>query len=54
MFARTPSGTGWQVSLGGLAGLAVGLEEGLEIDIIGLAAGLDFNRPALRLPGLSD
>jgi hypothetical protein len=49
--APTPSGTGWQLTFG-LAGIAVGIEEGLEIDIIGLAAGLDFRRPALRLPGI--
>jgi hypothetical protein len=54
VIARAPSGTGWQISVGGLAGIMVGLEEGLELDIIGLAAGLDFNGPALRLPGLSD
>lgn len=52
IWARTPSGTGWQLSLGGFAGLAVGLEEGIELDLLGLGAGVDFNRPALRLPGI--
>ncbi len=51
-FSRTPSGTGWQFTLGGLGGIALGLEEGLEIDLIGLATGIDLNRPALRLPGI--
>jgi len=52
MFARTPSCTGWQVSLLGVAGIAIGLEEGIEVDLLGLGVGVDFNRPALRLPGI--
>lgn len=47
-----PSGTGFQFSLLGLAGLLVGLEEGIEVNILGLTFGLDLNRPALKLPGL--
>lgn len=50
--SSTPGGLGAQISLGGVVGLALGLEEGIEIDLFGLAAGIDFNRPALRLPGL--
>ena len=49
---RAPSGTGVQVSLLGLAGVLVGVEEGIEIDVLGLSAGVDFLRPALRVPGL--
>ena len=48
--ARAPSGTGVQVSLFGLAGVLVGLEEGLEVNLLGLSFGIDLNRPALRLP----
>ena len=48
--AVSPSGTGVQVSLFGLAGLLVGLEEGVEVNLLGLSFGLDLNRPALRLP----
>jgi hypothetical protein len=48
---RTPSGTGWQVSLAGLLGVAVGLEEGLELNVLGLSVGVDPADPALRLPG---
>jgi hypothetical protein len=48
----TPSGTGIQVSLGGLLGFTVGWVEGLEINVLGLVAGLDIRRPALKLPGL--
>jgi hypothetical protein len=39
-----------QVSLFGLAGVLVGLEEGLEVNLLGLSFGIDLNRPALRLP----
>lgn len=49
---RTPSGTGWQVSLYGLLGLSVGAAEGIEINLLGLNAGIDFDDLALRLPGL--
>jgi hypothetical protein len=46
-----PSGTGGQLSLGGLLGVTVGWVEGLEINVLGLVAGLDVRRPALKLPG---
>ncbi len=47
---KSPSGSGWQVSLLGLLGLSVGFEEGIELNILGLDFGLDFNSPGLRLP----
>jgi Protein of unknown function (DUF3750) len=49
---RMPSGTGWQVSVYGLLGIGLALEEGIEMNILGLAAGFDFNDRALRLPGI--
>jgi hypothetical protein len=49
---RMPSSTGWQVSLYGLLGIGLALEEGVELNILGLAAGIDFNDLALRLPGI--
>lgn len=52
LLAAAPSGTGWQVSLYGLAGVTLALEEGVEVNLLGLGLGLDLNRPALRLPGL--
>jgi len=52
LFARTPSGTGWQVSLYGLLGVSAALEEGLELNLLGLSVGLDVNDLALRLPGI--
>lgn len=50
-FGVTPSRTGLQVSLGGLGGLAIGWIEGIEANVLGLVAGLDIRRPALKLPG---
>jgi hypothetical protein len=48
----TASGTGLRLTLGGVAGLAVGWVEGIEVNILGGVAGLDIRRPALKLPGL--
>ena len=50
VLATTPSGTGVQISLWGLLGLSVGLEEGLELNVLGLSFGLDLKPPALKLP----
>jgi hypothetical protein len=47
----SPSGTGWQLSAGGVLGLTLGWVEGLEVNILGLVAGLDVRRPAVKLPG---
>jgi hypothetical protein len=47
----TPSGTGLQLSLAGVLGLSVGWVEGIEVNLLGLVAGLDLARPALKLPG---
>lgn len=49
--AKTPSGTGVQLSLWGLLGVAAGLEEGLEVNVLGLVLGLDPKHLALKLPG---
>ena len=46
----TPSGTGVQVSLFGLTGLAVGWDEGVEINLLTLNFGLEITPPALKLP----
>lgn len=50
--ARSPSGTGFQVSLFGLLGVLIGIEEGIELNLLGLAVGVDPLDLALRLPGL--
>lgn len=50
--ARTPSGSGFQVSLFGLFGLLASVDEGLEVNMLGLVFGIDPLAPALKLPGL--
>ena len=47
---RTPSGTGYQLSMFGLLGLAVGRDEGVELNLLSLNFGIDFFRPAIKLP----
>ena len=47
---RTPSGTGYQLSMLGVLGVAMGREEGFELNLLGLNFGVDFFKPALRLP----
>lgn len=46
----TESGTGVQMSLLGAFGVSVGLAEGIEVNLLGMSFGLDFYRPALKLP----
>ncbi|WP_151669890.1 DUF3750 domain-containing protein [Nitrincola schmidtii] len=52
VFAKAPSGTGFQVSLAGLLGGLMAVEEGLEVNFLGLNAGIDFWPLAVNLPGL--
>lgn len=47
----SPSRTGIQVSLRGLAGVTLAWVEGLELNVLGGIAGFDVRRPALKLPG---
>ncbi len=47
----TDSGTGLELSLFGVLGVKIGWVEGLELNILGLVAGLDVRHPALKLPG---
>ena len=48
--ALTPSGTGAQLSLLGVAGVAAGWEEGVELNLLGLTFGLDPRSLSLKLP----
>jgi hypothetical protein len=48
---RTGSGTGVELNLWGYAGIKVGWVEGIEFNLLGLVAGLDIRRPAIKLPG---
>jgi hypothetical protein len=47
----TDSRTGIEASLLGLLGVKVGWVEGLEVNFLGLVAGLDVRHPAVKLPG---
>ena len=38
------------VTLGGMIGFAAGAVSGLELHFMGLVAGLDFNRPGVKIP----
>ena len=51
VFGRAPSGSGYQLSLWGAAGILVALQEGVEINLLGLVAGVRAWRPAIKLPG---
>lgn len=50
--AKSPSGTGLQVSALGLLGVMAGVEEGLEVSVLGLAFGVDPLDLAIKLPGV--
>lgn len=50
--AMSPSGRGVQLSLFGLAGVLAGVEEGIEVNLLGFTFGLDVKEPALKLPGV--
>lgn len=48
--AAAPSGTGFQVSLFGLVGVLAGVEEGLEVNLLGMAFGIDPLDLGIKLP----
>ena len=50
VFAKAPSGRGFQLSLYGLLGMLASGVEGLEINVLGLSLGVDPFSPALKLP----
>lgn len=49
-FDKSPGGYGFQFSLYGLLGLTMGVTEGIELNVLGMVFGIDFLRPALKLP----
>ena len=49
-FSSSTSGTGYQFSFLGILGILLGVEEGLEINILGLNFGIDVLGMSLRLP----
>jgi uncharacterized protein DUF3750 len=52
LFAKTPSGTGFQFSLFGTLGFLISAQEGIEINILTLGIGLNPVDLELRLPGI--
>jgi Protein of unknown function (DUF3750) len=47
----TDSGTGAELNLWGIADVKVGWVEGIEVNLLGLVAGIDLRHPGLKLPG---
>jgi hypothetical protein len=47
----TDSRTGVELNLWGLAGLKLAWVEGIEVNLLGLVAGLDLRHPGIKLPG---
>ena len=50
-FGLTDSRTGIEANLWGVLGARIGWVEGLEVNLLGLVAGLDIRDPAVKLPG---
>jgi hypothetical protein len=50
--AMRDAGGDLHVSISGLAGLSLGPRSGIELHLLGQAAGIDLLRPALKLPGI--
>ncbi|MDP2298114.1 MAG: DUF3750 domain-containing protein [Pseudolabrys sp.] len=45
------SGTGVELNLKGYAGVKLGWVEGIEVNLLGLVAGIDLRHPGIKLPG---
>jgi hypothetical protein len=54
LFSPSPSGTGVQISLVGALGVLVGVEEGLEFNVLGLTLGIDPLALGVKLPGIGN
>ncbi len=52
MIAPTPSGSGYQLSLWGLAGVSLSRNEGFELHLLGLTLGIDPFDLAIKLPSI--
>jgi len=48
--AKLPSGTGVQLNVFGLVGIAIGWDEGIEVNLLGLTFGIDPRRLTIKLP----
>jgi hypothetical protein len=52
VFAAAPSGTGYQISVYGVAAVIVAAQEGIEVNLLGLNLGVDIGAPAIKLPAI--
>jgi hypothetical protein len=52
VLAAAPSATGYQLSFKGLFGLTVAVEEGIELNLLGLVLGVDPLGLGVKLPGI--
>lgn len=52
VIAPAPSGTGFQISLGGALGVLLAKNEGIEVNILGLVIGVNPRSLALTLPSI--
>jgi hypothetical protein len=50
-FGLAPSRTGVRITLGGYVGATFAWVEGVEINLLGLVAGIDIRRPGVKVPG---
>jgi hypothetical protein len=51
-FAKVPSGSGYQFSLGGVLGLTIALKEGVRFNFLGLTIGINLMPFGLILPAI--
>lgn len=54
IFARAPSGTGYQISLLGAIGIILAKREGLELNLFGLVYGINPLNISITLPGVGE
>ena len=52
LVSEVPSGTGYQFNVKGLFGVLAAVEEGLEVNLVGLTFGIDPLNLAIKLPGI--
>jgi hypothetical protein len=51
-YGLTPSRTGIFLNFAGYLGLKIGWVEGIEVNLLGGVFGIDFRRPAIKLPAV--
>jgi hypothetical protein len=48
-----PRAKGFQISLGGVFGVPIAAREGIDLNVLGLAVGVDPLHPAITVPGFA-